>query len=262
IWVGGLRQRGAGGLQVAADVRTGLYAVVVRGRDRGAGGDHAAGPEQRQVHDRLLVYRVRDRSAHVHVVERCALDVEVDAAEVGGQAAHHLDVGVRLQDLDVGRGYVLDEVGVAGLYGGRARGGVRIELERDAVQVWQLVAVRVRSPVVLVALQDHAGLRDVLDEPEGSGAHDDLLQVTVLGHDVFRNDDVQGGSQLREERAERLGQGHHDRALVWRLDVRDHREVVCPRRGDGRVLYAVDREHYVRRLQRLAVVERNSVAEV
>src|SRR3546814_1177328 len=50
--------------------------------------------------------------------------------------------------------------------------------------VRQLVAVIVRAPVPLAALEHQARLRQVLDEPERSGTDHDLLQVAVLGHDV------------------------------------------------------------------------------
>src|SRR5690606_21360778 len=100
FWVGRGGQRRARRLDVAPDVRARVDAVVVRRRDRRARGGHAAGTEQGEVDDRLLVDRVGDRPADVHVVERRTLDVEVDAAEVRGQAADDLDVRVGPQDID------------------------------------------------------------------------------------------------------------------------------------------------------------------
>ena len=160
------------------------------------------GTERRQVDDRLLVDRASERLAHAHVVERRLVDVEVEAAEVGRQAAHDLDVGIGAQEVYVGRRHVLDPVGVAGLDGGGARGGVGVEGEGDAVEVGQRVAGGVGAPEVGVALEDHAGLRHILDEAERPGAVDDGLQVAVRLDGGARDDDVQARGQLREQRRE------------------------------------------------------------
>src|SRR5690606_3767468 len=219
--------------QVASDVRAVSHAVVVRRRDGGACGGDATGTEQRQVNDSLLVDGVRHGAAHVDVIERRAFDVEVDTAEVGREAADDLHVGVDLEQRDVGGWYVLYEVGVAGLDGGGARRRVGIEDEGDAVEVRELVVVGVGAAEVGVALQHHAGLRQVLDEHERSRADDHVLQVAVGPHHVLGDYDVGAGGQLRQQWAERLGQGHHDRVGVGRLDGRHNGEVVGARRRDG-----------------------------
>ncbi len=127
--------------------------------------------------DGVLVGGVVQRLAHLDVGERvvgAALqlgpDVEVAVGHLGGGEQLHVELGVGLELLDAAEGHEFGAVEFARLHLEHAGRVVGQDLEGDAVEVGQRLAVRALAPVVRVLDELHLLAPAPGHEGEGAGA--------------------------------------------------------------------------------------------
>ena len=214
--------------------------------------------------DGVAVERELERLAHARVLAERVLLRHVALADVDGDALvadlddlGHLEAAVVLDAGDVGGGNALDEVELPGAQVREAHGRVDDGLVDDAVEV-DLALV----PVVRVAIEHDAVLRDALDELERAGAHrvGGELLACRLGR-LGRHHHPRAVGEHREQRRERRREVDAHGRGVDHVDARHHRELAAAVRA-LHVLVALEVVLDRGGVELLAVVEGDAAAEL
>ncbi len=161
--------------------------------------------------------------------------------------------------LDTAEDRSIDHLHVAGQKGGHARGRARNHLEAD------VLPLRLRAPVGIVALEHHAVAGHVLGEAVRPGADHQLAGVEVLRlrrlGDGLRQDHDRA-EIVRQQRMRLVGL-QSQRVLVGRLDVDDRPHEEGERsRAVGHVGHALEGGDHIIGRELLAIVELHALTQL
>jgi len=251
------REELLGLLHVAGRLRHVEVELRIAGADGGVAAGHAQ-PFERGIQDSFAVSRGLERLPHSHVAGRLLVGAHAQDERGIGWLLIDLDVRIRFEGLDeLGRqvDQVVHLTAAQRLDLGR---GIAHEDELHAIEVGQLVAVRVLHPVVRVSLEGQAVLGEVLVDHEWASAVE--LGLEILGRAV--DDDCMVIAQVEQEVGIGLLEREDDRRIVGGLYTGDVPVKLNRGRAHFGVAQAVERELHVVGGQRLAVVELHALAHL
>ena len=223
--------------------------------------------------DRGAVDRLGDRHAHAPVLEwirgqrrarpvgrergLLAELIHVQEQHGIGRSAQDGHARVGLQLRKVGRRHVVDRLHIAGKQGGDPRGLIGDHPQRD------ILPVRLRPPIGVIALQSDPVAREIPNEPERPGTDRGLAAVEVGGRRMFvaARDDFHRRQVVRQQRIRRGG------TKADRIGIDDDRVGDRARVGDERVRtvrhprHAAQRGGNVFSAELLSVMEPDTAAQ-